>query len=173
MPDKGGEGAMKKLFLIGGTMGVGKTAVCRALKEELPNSVFLDGDWCWDANPFQVTAETRAMVLDNICHILNNFIHCSAYETVIFCWVMHRQEIIDAILSRLDTAGCTVRSISLTAGEEAVRERLAADIAGGLRAPDVVERSLARLPLYRRLDTVKIDTTGKSIRAVSVEIAAL
>ena len=40
---------MKKLYLIGGTMGVGKTAVCQKLKVKLNNSVFLDGDWCWDA----------------------------------------------------------------------------------------------------------------------------
>ena len=64
---------MKKLYLIGGTMGVGKTTVCQKLKSELNNSVFLDGDWCWDASPFRVTEETKAMVTDNICHLLNNF----------------------------------------------------------------------------------------------------
>ena len=74
---------MKQLYLIGGTMGVGKTTVCQQLKSELSNSVFLDGDWCWDANPFQVTDETKAMVMDNICYLLNNFLRCSAYETVI------------------------------------------------------------------------------------------
>ena len=69
---------MKRLYLIGGTMGVGKTTVCQNLKRLLPNAVFLDGDWCWDADPFQVTDETKAMVLDNICHLLNNFIRCTA-----------------------------------------------------------------------------------------------
>ena len=80
------EAAMKQLYLIGGPMGVGKTTVCQLLKAKLPRSVFLDGDWCWDANPFQVTEETRAMVLDNICHLLNNFLRCSAYDHVLFCW---------------------------------------------------------------------------------------
>ena len=56
-------------------MGVGKTAVSQQLKSDLSNSVFLDGDWCWDANPFQVTNETKAMVTDNICYLLNNFLH--------------------------------------------------------------------------------------------------
>lgn len=55
-------------------MGIGKTTVCQHLKKELTNSVFLDGDWCWDASPFQVTDETKGMVLDNITHVLNNFI---------------------------------------------------------------------------------------------------
>ena len=76
---------MKKLYLIGGPMGVGKTAVGQELKRKLSRSVFLDGDWCWDANPFQVTAETQKMVLENICFLLNQFIRCSAYEHIIFC----------------------------------------------------------------------------------------
>ena len=54
---------MKKLFIIGGTMGVGKTTVSQLLKQKLPNSVFLDSDWCWDSCPFQVTAETKEMVM--------------------------------------------------------------------------------------------------------------
>ena len=62
-------------------MGVGKTTVCQQLKQDLPNSVFLDGDWCWDANPFQVTDETKAMVTNNMCYLLNNFVKCSAWET--------------------------------------------------------------------------------------------
>ncbi|MCI9578727.1 MAG: AAA family ATPase, partial [Oscillibacter sp.] len=49
---------MKRLYLIGGPMGVGKTAACRELQRRLNRSVFLDGDWCWDANPFRVTEET-------------------------------------------------------------------------------------------------------------------
>lgn len=38
------EEEMKRLYLIGGTMGVGKTTVCQILKRQLPNCVFLDGD---------------------------------------------------------------------------------------------------------------------------------
>ena len=75
---------MKTLYLIGGTMGVGKTAISQQLKKDLPNSVFLDGDWCWDADPFQVTEETKEMVMQNICCLLNNFLHCTAYENIVF-----------------------------------------------------------------------------------------
>ena len=44
------------------------------------------------------------MVIKNICAVLNNFLKCSVYENVIFCWVMHEQSIIDTIISGLDTA---------------------------------------------------------------------
>lgn len=102
---------MKKLYLISGTMGVGKSAVCEILNKKLPNSVYLDGDWCWNADPFVVTDETKTMVHDNIVHILNNFIKCSVYKNIIFCWVMHEQFIVDKILNSIDASCCEVLSL--------------------------------------------------------------
>lgn len=164
---------MKKLYLIGGTMGVGKTTVCRALQKKLHHCVFLDGDWCWDMSPFVVNEETKAMVMDNICHLLQNFLRCTAYENIIFCWVMHEQSIIDDILSRLDVGETEVKTISLLASEKAIIARLEKDVAAGIRTPDVIERSIARIPLYEKLDTLKIDTNEKTADAVAEEIAAL
>ena len=91
---------LKRIYIIGGTMGIGKTTVSQLIKRKLDNSVFLDGDWCWDAHPFQVTEETKKMVLENICFLLNQFIHCSAYQNIIFCWVLHEQNIIDTIFGK-------------------------------------------------------------------------
>ena len=164
---------MKTLYLIGGPMGVGKTAVSQALKRRLKNAVCLDGDNCWDADPFQVTDETKAMVLDNFCHILNNFLRCSAYENVLFCWVMHEQGIIDDILSHLDTRSCTIKCISLIADPETIQRRLAGDIARGLRTDDVIARSMERLTHYPSLNTIKINTDGKSVEEVADEIMHL
>lgn len=164
---------MKKLYLIGGPMGVGKTAVGQELKRKLSRSVFLDGDWCWDANPFQVTAETKKMVLENICFLLNQFIRCSAYEHIIFCWVMHEQSIIDGILRNLETTNCEIKAISLLCAADELRERLSRDIAAGRREPDVLERSLARMPLYDQLNTIKINTSGKTVGEIAEELARL
>lgn len=163
---------MKKLYLIGGTMGVGKTTTSRILRNLLPNCAFLDGDWCWDMHPFQVTEETKAMVMDNIRHVLNNFLRCSAYENVVFCWVMHEQSIIDDILSGL-RGDFQLRSVSLICNEAALRKRLEKDVEAGLRAGDVVSRSIARLPMYAQLDTVKIDVSHCTPMEAAREIAAL
>ena len=164
---------LKTLYLIGGTMGVGKTTVCRELKQQLPNCVFLDGDWCWDMHPFTVNAETKAMVMANITACLNNFLHCSSIENILFCWVMHEQAIVEEILSRLDTAGCRIVPISLTCTEAALRNRLQSDIDTGLRTPDILERSPARLPLYERLTTIRIDTTGLTPQEIARRISTL
>ena len=164
---------MKNLYMIGGPMGVGKTTVCQQLKRDLRNSVFLDGDWCWDASPFRVTDETGEMVMDNICYMLNNFLRCSAYENIIFCWVMDRQSTIDSIIERLDLNSCTVKCISLVADEDTLRDRLSGDISRGIRTSDVIERSVSRIPLYQALDTVKIDTDGKTAELIAYEICQL
>lgn len=164
---------MKKIYIVGGTMGVGKTTVCQKLKELLPDSVFLDGDWCWDMSPFKVTEETKAMVMDNICYILNNYIHCSAFNNIIFCWVMHEQRIIDDIVSALDTRECEVKIISLICGEQQLRKRLQKDIDARIRQRDILERSIARLPLYESLDTIKIDVSDISAEQTAKIISEL
>lgn len=162
---------MKHLYLIGGPMGVGKTAACRALQQRLPNCAFLDGDWCWDMKPFFVTDETKAMVMDNICHLLGNFLRCSAFDNVVFCWVMHQQSILDEIISRLPLRDVELHCISLTASPEALTARLQKDVDAGLRQPDVIGRSLGYLPLYDALNTQKVDTTGLTMEEVIEKLA--
>jgi broad-specificity NMP kinase len=164
---------MKNLFLIGGTMGVGKSTVCRILKYKLPNCVFLDGDWCWDMHPFQVTDETKRMVMKNICFLLNSFIECSVYENIVFCWVMHEQKIIDDILSRLNLEDCNVKVVSLVCSKESLAERLARDIKAGIREPDILERSIARLPLYENPNTIKIDVSDITPEEAAMSIMQL
>ena len=164
---------MKTLYLIGGTMGVGKTTVCRELKNQLHRSVFLDGDWCWDMNPFVVTEETKAMVLDNITALLGNFLRCSAYHHVIFSWVMHQQSIVDTILGRLDLTDVKVVSVSLVCSREALLQRLYRDVEAGIRQPDILLRSPQRLNLYDSMNTEKIDTSHATVAQAVQEILRL
>lgn len=161
---------MKRLIFVNGAMGAGKTTVCRELKEMLQPSVFLDGDWCWDMSPFVVTAETQQLVLDNICGMLNRFLACEVFENVIFCWVMHRQEIIDGILARLETGGAEYRLFTLDITEKALRERLGGDIAQGKRTPDVIARSMDRRLACRQTQGTKIDVSRISPREAALRI---
>ena len=164
---------MKRLYLIGGTMGVGKTTACQCLKQCLPACVFLDGDWCWDMHPFVVNDETRQMVMENIAFQLNNFLRCTAFENIVFCWVMHEQSIIDRLLSRLDLRDCQVCAVSLICSPEALRERLQRDIDAGLRPPDVLGRSLARLDNYQGLRSRMLFTDGLTPEQVAQKLAVL
>lgn len=151
---------MKRLIIINGAMGAGKTATGQALKKLLPPCAFLDGDWCWDMEPFQVNDSTKELVQENIAFLLNQFLRCPAYEAVIFCWVLHTQEILGELLSRLDLAGAEARVFTLMLTEETLRAHIEKDVQAGLRTPDVLDRSLTRLPLYEQMPTEKIWVDG-------------
>lgn len=164
---------MKKLILINGTMGAGKTAVSMELQKLLTPCVFLDGDWCWSMNPFIVNDDTRRMVLDNICFILNSYLRRQEFEYVIFCWVMHQKEIIDSIFDKLDLQHSETQIFTLTLTEEALSKRLFLDISRGIREPDIIERSLVRLSLYDKMDTRKIDVSDITPLEAAKMIASL
>ena len=170
---------MKTLLMVGGAMGVGKTAACRALKNRLDRCVFLDGDWCWDIHPFSANAENKAMALDNIDSLLRRFLQNPWIDTVIFCWVLHEDGIYAQILRRLfpdgglPPEGVRVIKASLLCSEQTLRERLGRDIAAGARTPDVIGRSLQRLALYPGLDTRKIATDGLTPEEVAGRLASL
>lgn len=153
---------MKGLIFINGTMGVGKTSTCKELLSLLQPSVFLDGDWCWCMNPFQVTDETKHMVESNICFLLNSFLSCSEYENVIFCWVMHQESIINSLLEKLKLTNVEIYKITLSVSKEALTRRIKRAIENGERTADVLQRSLERLPLYQEMHTIHIDVSNIS-----------
>lgn len=161
---------MKTLFFINGPMGVGKTAVCSKLLRRLESSAYLDGDWCWNINPFRVTDETKAMVMDNIAAVLSRFLACPELDHIIFSWVMHQPEIAQTILGRLDLSETNVRKYTLLCTGSTLRNRIEQDIHDGLRSRDVLERSLNYLPLYDRQDTVKIMTDDLSLDEIADQI---
>ena len=140
-------------------MGVGKTTTSLELKKILPKCVFLDGDWCWDMSPFIVTEETKKMVVDNISYLLNNFISCSEYENVVFCWVMHEQSILDDVLSRLNKNDCKLHKFSIICTEKELISRITKDIQQGIRSREAIDASVPRLINYFQMDTVKIDVS--------------
>lgn len=164
---------MKRLIFVNGTMGAGKTATCRELLDILQPGVFLDGDWCWYMNPFQVTEETKGMVEKNICFMLNSFLDCSAYENVIFCWVMHQESIISGLLDKLNLSDVKVYLFTLSVSEKALTQRLRASIESGERMPDVLQRSLERLPLYEKMHTIHIDVSDISAVQAAEQIKAM
>lgn len=160
---------MKKLIIINGTMGVGKTTVCRALYKRLYGSCWLDGDWCWLMNPWDFSDENKRMVEDNIIHLLRNYLKNTYFEYVIFSWVMHRQDIFDTILGGLSGIDYYLYPITLMASPPALEERMLLD---GREAHDM-EESIQRFHLFHGLDTFKLDTTDLSPAEVASKIVEM
>ena len=86
---------------------------------------------------------------------------------------MHEQSVIDSITATLDTSRCKIVKISLLADEPTLRLRLSSDVAQGIRFADVIDRSVARINLYQALDTIKVDTSNKTVQEIVHVISAL
>ena len=54
-----------------------------------------------------------------------------------------------------------------------LQKRLKTDVARNIRTADVIDRSVARIPMYQALDTIKIETSNKTVREIVDEIMAL
>ena len=154
-------------------MGVGKSAVCRQLLKILTPGVWLDGDWCWNMNPFVVSDENKEMVEDNIGYLLKSFLNNTGYEYVIFCWVIHHEDIFDQILTQLHGLDFELHKISLICSEQALTARLQIDVDADIRNQDIIERSIPRLPLYRDMDTQKVDVSDITVEQAAIEIKHL
>ena len=92
---------MKTLVLLGGPMGVGKTATAQQLQKLLAPCVWLEGDWCWRMEPFDPSPANRELVLENIGFLLRNFLQSHSWGTVLFSWVLHEQGIFDRLRREL------------------------------------------------------------------------
>ncbi len=164
---------MKKLIFVNGTMGSGKSSVCRELIKLLPNAVMLDGDWCWYMDPFVVTDETKKMVVDNICCLLLNYLDATCFENIVFCWVMHEQEIIDSILSRLDLSDVSFSCFTLTQSPDVLESRLRKDVDAGLRDTGIIGRSLEKMSHYEKTKSIKINTDVMNVPEIAEYIAKI
>lgn len=163
------EGTAKRLIMVNGPMGVGKTAVCRRLVRLCAPAALLDGDWCWMLEPFTVTPQTKELVLSNIAHMLESYGRCPACRTVVFCWVMQAPDIVQQVLRRLPARLFAPKLVTLTASREALAARVQKDAVAGLRGADAVARALRYREAYAWAPCV-VDTTrlspGEAAQAV-------
>ena len=65
------------------------------------------------------------------------------------------------------------KKISLTVDEINLQNRLKADVAREIRTADIIDRSVAKIPMYQALDTIKIETSNKMIREIVDRIRKL
>ena len=72
---------------------------------------------------------------------------------------MHDESLIDRVHSWVKGNDFTLYKFSLVCSKNALKMRLKSDITNGVRKDDIVERSLATLPNFLKMDTTKIDVS--------------
>ena len=155
-----------KVILINGPMGVGKTATGKLIAEKNPGTAFIDGDWCMDLHPFVGNRETKAMAVDNILHMIGNYLHCSECKRIVLVWLMDDPWVLQSILDGLAALQAETKSVTLVCDRESLISRWKNDHSCEWRTDHWLEISLRSLPRFASMENV-LDTSGLSVDKVA------
>lgn len=155
-----------KVIILNGPMGVGKTTVGKYIADHCPGTAFIDGDWCMDLHPFVGDPETRAMAVDNILHLIGNYLHCSACGMIVLVWLMDDPRVVRAITEGAAALGAEVQYVTLICGREDLLRRWEKDRGSAWRTGEWLKVSLKSLPGFSAM-TGTIDTSGLTVAQVA------
>ena len=162
---------MKKLIVIVGPNGVGKTTTAMRMKEQYSKTAFVDSDWCRSINPFTLTDITKKTVIANLYCLLRNYLLCEEINTVIFTYSWHgeRKEIYDNLIKHLLNDGIEFQEIIiiLKCSEFKNRRRALFDN----RNEERIERGMkVSFSFYDGFQYPCIDTTNMTVSEVVEQI---
>ena len=155
-----------KVIILNGPMGVGKTTVGKLIAEKHPGTAFIDGDWCLDLHPFVGNRETKEMAVDNILHMIGNYMKCSACSMVVLVWLMDDRWVLDRITEGLSALRAEDPYVTLACGRESLIRRWREDRQCEWRTDHWLEISLASLPRFAEMEN-RIDTDGLSAEEIA------
>lgn len=150
---------MKKLVLITGAPGVGKTMLCSHLFKTIEGCAWLDSGWCWMINPWKSkTPDQKKYVEDTFSRILLGYFVNKNINTVLFSWVMSSSWMFDLITEPLSDIEFRLYKIALVCDKDAHIERMQKDERREEQAnsPDSMEP-------YYQLGAEVIDVSSMSV----------
>ena len=162
---------MKRLIVIVGPNGVGKSTTAMKIKEQYPRSAFVDSDWCRVMNPFILTDITKKTVMENIYCLLHNYLLCEEISTVVFTYSWHdgRKELYDKVIKKLQNDGIEFQEIIviLKCSEYENRRRALVDN----RDEERIKRGIKNtFSFYDEFEYPCIDTTNMTILEVAEQV---
>jgi thymidylate kinase len=151
---------MKRLILILGPNGVGKSTVSTILLSRMPGSAYIESDTLRMINPGTFNEEAIFVQKRNMLSLMRNYMSASFINDIIFPYGLHghRKRLLDEILSELHSDyEFDVYTILLTCTEEENIRRMKNDG----RDEERIRRALANTrAIYDDLDFPRIDATG-------------
>ena len=155
-----------RVVMINGPMGVGKTATGKYIAQQNEGTAFIDGDWCLDIHPFVGNRETKAMAVDNILHMIDNYRKCSVCRMIVLVWLMDEEWVRERIEKGVADMELDLRSVTLVCDRDALVQRWTDDHACEWRTDEWLEASLNSLSAFSEMENC-IHTSGLSIEQVA------
>lgn len=160
---------MKTLLFLCGPNGVGKTTIAREIVSRLPQSAYVDTDYCRVMHPFVLDDTTIPTIAKNISDLVLNFLHCPVVETVLLTYGFHgrRREVFQRVMEQLSPEEYRFLPFLLWCSEEENRNRMGQDN----RSRERVEWALGES--RRAVESVpypRIDLTALSVAQAAAKI---
>lgn len=153
----------QKLIIVSGSPCVGKSTAADLLFQMYENSAYLDGDWCWCVNPFDLGDPRLREGDEAMAAVLSNYLRLDFQYVVFSSVVVMYENIRGHILDKITSAGYHVIGFTLTCSEETLRCRHKA-------RGDKGECSMEWLRLPPYPGDYVICTDGKTPRQVAEEM---
>ena len=155
-----------KVIILNGPMGVGKTTVGKLIAEKYPGTAFIDGDWCMDLHPFVGSRETKTMAVDNILHMISNYMKCSVCKMIVLVWLMDDPWVLQSVTDGLSALQAEIKNVTLICDRENLLRRWENDHACEWRTAEWLNVSLASLPVFSAMENT-LNTAGLSPELVA------
>jgi broad-specificity NMP kinase len=90
---------MKKVFIIFGAPGIGKTTISKILYKKIDDTQYIDIDELWRIQPFIVNDINKTYVETNIKHMYASFLKHPSLKHLILTWVVPTKGLKDMMKS--------------------------------------------------------------------------
>jgi cytidylate kinase len=90
---------MKKVFVIFGAPGIGKTTISKLLYKKIDDTQYIDVDELWRIQPFIVNDINKAYVETNIKYMYRSFLEHPSLKHLVLTWVIPTQGLKDMMKS--------------------------------------------------------------------------
>lgn len=161
---------MTTLVLLGGPVGVGKSAALAALRNRIPRSALVEADDVWRVSDDIVVEEGRSFAHTNLNAVIAGYF-AAGVETCVVSWVFARPELYDPVIERARSYADAILQLYLVATPETLAHRIR--MRGEAANNDIeglIGYSLSRLELIQNLPFDKIDTSDHSSTEVADKI---
>ena len=165
---------MKRLVVIIGPNGVGKSTTAKRIVEQRSNTAYVDSDWCRVMNPFVFNEITKETISENIYCLLRNYLVCDNVDTVVFtyCWHGERKEIYERVMKKLKNDCLDFKEfiVILKCSKDENIKRAIKDNRDELRVKRGMEMTFS---FYDKYDYSSIDTTEMTSSQAAEKIISL
>jgi len=155
---------LKKLVLLGGPTGVGKTTALKRLQGRFDRSAILDADDVWRVGRELAIPENRNIAIQNVTATMRGYFDANC-QIGIVSWVFAKPELYQPVMDALTSSVNSIQMLYLVSDPETLEARLKER-----GQPDRIDYALGRLALINSLPFTKIDTTNLTPEQVADRI---